>query len=210
MSITFGSNMITVGVVTVLAVVSPGPDFAVTMKSAVKGGRKAGLMTAMGIACGVAVHVAYTLLGLGYVVSAHAWVLDAVRYAGAAYLLWLGASAFFPSARKEAYPQDGRGQGTRGAWAAMRDGFFCNALNPKTVLFFVALFTQVVGPDVPLFTQAGVGVFISLVHLLWFSFVVVAMTNKRTLSLFHRWRGALERVVGSCLLGLGGKLLMDA
>jgi len=200
-----------VGIVTVLAVVSPGPDFAIILRNGLRYGRKMGLVTALGIAGGVVVHTSYVLLGLSYVVGEYTWLLELVRYAGAGYLIWLGVSAF--SLQKG---QDGErceiesGVASISVWRAFRHGFFCNALNPKTVLFFIALFTQVVSPSTSLAAKVGIGVCISLTHLLWFAFVVLVLTNSRTEVLVVRWRSGLEKVVGACLFGLGAKLALDA
>lgn len=202
------TNLIVVGMFTILAVVSPGPDFAIILRNGLRYGRKLGLATAMGIACGVVVHTTYTLLGLGYIVSTYAWVLESVRYVGAAYLVWLGVSAFIP--QKEGGPVQCAEESRQLSFGgAFRHGFFCNALNPKTMLFFIALFTQVVSPTTPLSVQVGVGVFISIAHLVWFSFVVLVLTDTRTLKLFGQWQRTLEKVVGGCLLGLGVKLVLD-
>jgi RhtB (resistance to homoserine/threonine) family protein len=205
------SNVLLVGIVTVLTVVSPGPDFAIIVRNGLRYGRKMGLITALGIAGGIVVHTSYTLLGLSYVVSEYSWLLEFVRYAGAGYLIWLGVSAFsLQKGQDEKMCEIESGVASISAWGAFRHGFFCNALNPKTVLFFIALFTQVVSPSTSLAARLGIGVFISLTHLLWFAFVVLALTNSRTEVLVARWRSGLEKVVGVCLFGLGAKLALDA
>lgn len=204
------TNVAAVAVVTVLAVISPGPDFALILRNSVRHGRGAGLASALGISCGVGVHVAYTLLGLGYLVAEYAWVVEAVRFLGAGYLVWLGVTAFLP-VRGESGPDRSGEFGPRaGFGAAFRQGFLCNALNPKTVLFFIALFTQVVGPDMPERMQVGVGVFIALTHLGWFSFVVLALTNPYSRRLFESWRHIIEKTVGGCLVCLGAALALDS
>ncbi|OBQ45791.1 hypothetical protein SP90_16145 [Halodesulfovibrio spirochaetisodalis] len=196
--------------VTLLAVISPGPDFAVIVRNGLRYGRKLGLATAFGIACGVIVHTTYTLLGLSYILSSYSWVLESVRYAGAAYLIWLGVSAFRPQNASLAQNCDTEESVNITHWAAFRNGFLCNALNPKTMMFFVALFTQVVAPDTPQYAQMGVAIFISLAHLIWFSFIVVALTDERSVTLVNKWKYSFEKVVGVCLVGLGAKLVFDA
>lgn len=93
------SNLMLVALVTVLAVISPGPDFAVIVRNGLRYGRKPGLATAAGIGSGVVVHTTYILLGLGYVVNTYSWVLEVIRYAGAAYLIWLGISSLMSSGK---------------------------------------------------------------------------------------------------------------
>ncbi|WP_432734520.1 LysE family translocator [Maridesulfovibrio sp. FT414] len=209
MSFIYESNLILAGAVTILAVISPGPDFAVIVRNGLMFGRRTGLMTAAGIACGVTVHVTYSLLGLGYLVSEFSWFLGVVRWVGAGYLIWLGISAFI----------SGKADGAEGSKSlscsrpvhgkAFVNGFLCNALNPKTMLFFMALFTQVVSPETPKVVLAGLGIFISAVHFIWFSFVVLVLTDSRFSTFFVRFKSHLEKLVGGCLLGLGVKLAVD-
>ncbi|WP_319759276.1 LysE family translocator [Maridesulfovibrio sp.] len=204
----FESNLLLIGTIAVLAVVSPGPDFAIIFRNGLRYGRRVGLVTALGIASGVVVHTTYALLGLSYIVAEYVWVLEFVRYAGAGYLIWLGVSAFKPPKKQEGNnAEDGPVLLSLGT--SFRQGFFCNVLNPKTMLFFIALFTQVITPSTSLGLKIGIGAFISLIHLIWFMFVVFVVTNNNTQKLVKNWRNVLEKVVGVCLLGLGAKLALD-
>lgn len=216
MSISIETNLLVVAGITLLAVISPGPDFAVILRNALRSGRGPGLATALGIGCGVVVHVTYTLLGLGWLVARYAWLLTAIRYAGAAYLVWLGCSAFLSRPAAPGRPQTsapGRPQAPAPGRADLRqafgNGFLCNVLNPKTVLFFIALFTQVVAPGTSLAAQVGIGAYIVLAHLAWFAFVVMVLTNPAALRVFNTWRRAVERGVGGCLIALGVTLAID-
>lgn len=204
------SNVLLVCLATILAVVSPGPDFAIILRNGLRYRRKLGLVTALGIACGVVVHITYTLLGLSYIVAKYTWVLEFIRYAGAGYLIWLGVSAFLPQKNQKLEYESDSEETSISGWGAFRNGFFCNALNPKTMLFFIALFTQVISPSTSLAMKACIGFFISVTHLLWFSFVVLVLTNSRTEIFVERWRNTFERVIGMCLFGLGAKLALDA
>lgn len=198
-------HLLVIAGVTLLAVISPGPDFAIVLRNSMRDGRSVGVMTALGIACGVSVHIAYTVPGFGFLVQEATWLLEVMRYLGAAYLIWLGVASF--RCRKGG-SDDGLATGnTLSAMAAVRQGFFCNALNPKTSLFFIALFTQVVDPATSFATQIGFGVFIALAHLLWFVFVAWCLTHQRLNILFARMKTGIERVVGVCLIALGGRLL---
>ena len=137
----------TVILVTSLAVISPGADFAMVTRTSLMESRRAGLWVALGIGCGVLIHVAYTLLGLGMVLQRLPWLFNLLRYAGAAYLVWLGISLWRgashangdrPESRSSAGP--GRRNAVKGH-APGRSlfvlGFLTNALNPKTALFIL-------------------------------------------------------------------------
>jgi RhtB (resistance to homoserine/threonine) family protein len=209
MNFTVETNLLAVAGITLLAVISPGPDFAVILRNALRSGRGPGLATALGIACGVVIHVTYTLLGLGWLVARYAWLLTAIKYAGAAYLIWLGCSAFFSRKDESGRPEVPAPAARADLRQALGNGFLCNVLNPKTVLFFIALFTQVVAPDTPVAAQVGIGAYIVLTHLAWFAFVVLVLTNPAALRIFSNWRRAVERGVGGCLVALGLTLALD-
>ena len=75
-----------------LAVVAPGPDFAVTIRQSVRFGRLVGICTALGIGAGISVHVLYTLLGVGALMHTTPWLLTVAKVIGGAYILYLGVS----------------------------------------------------------------------------------------------------------------------
>ncbi|WP_417794755.1 LysE family translocator [Terasakiella pusilla] len=199
-------QIIVVATITLLAVISPGPDFAVITKNSIMFGRKSGIATAFGIATGVCVHITYTLLGLGYLLAEAVWLLEVMRYGGAAYLIWLGISAFRTKNTHELEAPKTPDIQHKTDFQNFRNGFVCNALNPKTALFFIALFTQVVGTDTPLIIQAGFGLFIALAHFVWFAIVALFLTHNRFKQFFERAKTSIERIVGGCLVGLGLKL----
>lgn len=154
-------------------------------------------------------HVTYTLLGLGYLVSEFSWILGVIRCLGAGYLIWLGISAFIKSRSADSETVQAVSLNRPSLLRSFCNGFLCNALNPKTVIFFIALFTQVVSPGTPVAVLAGLGLFISGVHFIWFAFVVLLLTDSRCSRLFVRYRVQLEKFVGACLMGLGIRLAVD-
>lgn len=198
--------MISILVVTCLAVVSPGPDFAMTLRNSVRYGRSSGLLTALGIACGVSVHVSYTIFGFAYLLIQNTWLLDSMKIVGAGYLVWVGLSSFLPKRNQNDQIEASKDLSLAG-FAAFRNGFLCNALNPKTALFFIAVFTQVVSPETSLIGQLSIGVFIAIAHLIWFAFVAVLLTHNQLETLIVKSKSMIEKITGACLLGLGIKLL---
>ena len=210
------AEVLAVAVITCLAVLSPGPDFAMVTRIAVMRGRRAGVWCAIGIGCGVSVHLSYTLFGLGVAFAGEAWFLTTLRYLGAGYLILLGISAFWPDikARIAGDAQESVSDGGEPASAEQADGgsafwigFACNALNPKTMLFIVSLFSQVVSPRTTLGTELGYGLYVIACHMAWFSVVAAFLTLPIIQARIRRTRRWIERVVGICLSGLGVKLL---
>jgi len=192
-------ELFTVATITILAVISPGADFAMVSRNSMMMSRRAGGLTAVGISLGVLVHVAYSLLGVGLIISRSAVLFNLIKYLGAAYLVFLGVSMI------RARPAI-RGATPRPALSdagALRTGFLTNAANPKTTLFVVSLFTQVISPRTPLVVQLGYGAFMSLAHLAWFILVACAFSSAPAQRAAASYRHHVERGIGGVLVCLG-------
>lgn len=186
--------------ITILAVVSPGPDFAMVTRNSLLLSRRAGLLTALGIGGGVLVHVAYTILGVGILIQQSIWLFNALKLVGAAYLIWLGIRML---RTKDASDNASACAVALSDLAALRTGFLTNVLNPKTTIFVVSLFMQVVQPSTPLAVQIGYGAFISAAHIIWFGLVATFFSAggiRDRIIAVRRW---IDRVFGALLVGFG-------
>lgn len=148
--------------ITLFAVISPGPDFAMVTRNSLMLSRRAGIFTALGIGGGILVHVTYTLIGIGLIIQQSLWLFNMIKLIGAAYLIWLGIKMLRAKPTSE---QADMGVASVSDWVALRTGFLTNALNPKATVFIVSLFMQVVSPQTPLAVQIGYGIFISVAHI---------------------------------------------
>ncbi|MEU1196882.1 LysE family transporter [Streptomyces sp. NPDC005813] len=194
------TEILAVAVITVLAVVAPGADFAMVVRNSYLYGRRTGLLAATGVAAGVLVHVTYTMLGVGLLIASSTALFTVIKLIGAAYLVYIGVRTFRARGDVEV---DLENKTELTPWAALRTGFLTNVLNPKTTLFVVSTFAQVVSPGTPLYQQAGYGLFMSFAHLLWFGVVAVFFSHDRMRTLMLRGQKVLNKVIGSVLAGLG-------
>ena len=203
----YGAEFSAVAFAHLLAVASPGPDFAVVLKQSLLHGRRAALWTSVGVGCAISLHVAYTLLGIGFLLKSSPAAFSAVKCAGAAYLVWLGIGAL------RARPRHGLGAAgpppappsDRAAWTT---GFLTNALNPKATLFFLALFTVVVSPSTPRWVQAGYGAWMVAATAAWFSLISVFFTRESVRSAFLRHGHWIDRGMGALLLAFALRLAL--
>ncbi|QGZ32305.1 LysE family transporter [Stutzerimonas stutzeri] len=196
----------TVALVHLLAVASPGPDFAVVVRESVTRGRHSGCWTAIGVGSGILLHVGYSLLGIGLIVSQSIVLFNLFKWLAAGYLLYLGVQAL--RARPVAV-----GDLTRADSAAAQSrrraftvGFITNGLNPKATLFFLSLFTVVIDPHTPLAVQAGYGVYLAFATGLWFCLVAWLFSRERVRAGFARLGHWFDRITGAVLIGLGIRL----
>ncbi|MES2960458.1 MAG: LysE family translocator [Pseudomonadota bacterium] len=143
----FGTHDLALFAVTVLVInATPGVDLMFTLVSTLKGGVRAGLAAATGIGAGCVVHALAAAFGLAALLAASSAAFSVVKWAGAAYLLWLAIGMLRQGLRADA---DGDPAATVAAapspsspWSLLRQGFLTNVLNPKVALFFLALLPQ--------------------------------------------------------------------
>ncbi|MCT4334093.1 LysE family translocator [Paracoccus sp. YLB-12] len=119
---------------------APGQDVFFASACGIQGGPRAGALAGLGVGLGVLMHLTMATVGLGAVVAAHPQALLAIKYAGAAYLLWLAWKSW------SAGPVDPSARGSVRPWNIIRRGFMSNALNPKPVLFLLAFLPQFTNP----------------------------------------------------------------
>lgn len=141
---TIMAEFIAVILITILAVVSPGADFAIVTKNSYLYGRKIGVFTSLGISLGVLVHVTYTLVAVAFVMTYTPQILNIVKYIGALYLIYIGYKTF-----TQKPVLDTAALTSLGTLQAIKYGFFTNALNPKTTLFVISTYTQIVSLTTP-------------------------------------------------------------
>lgn len=197
------TELIAVAIITILAVISPGADFAMVTRNSYLYGRRAGLLAASGIALGVQVHVMYTMLGVGLLIAKSPSLYFAIKIIGAIYLIYIGYQTFF--ARAVVSTEAGEGQSLNNL-AALRAGFMTNAFNPKTTLFVLSTYTQVVQVDTSLPAQFGYGLFMSVAHWIWFSLVALFFSDHRLRAGMLRQQVILNRFIGAVLIALGVSL----
>jgi RhtB (resistance to homoserine/threonine) family protein len=196
-----------VAVAHLLAVVSPGPDFALVLKQSLSRGRRVALCTSFGIGTAILLHVSYSLLGLGLLLRGSEVWFNAVKYAGAAYIAWLGVQALRarprvtddPSVVVRAVQMDG----TR----AFVSGFLTNVLNPKATLFFISLFALAINPATPKSIQAAYGLWMAVATAAWFAIVSLLFTRPQVRATFWRHGHWIDRVLGVVFLAFAASLV---
>ena len=194
------AEILAVATITILAVISPGPDFAMVTRNSYPYGRRTGLLCALGIGLGVQVHVAYTVFGVSLLIAHAHQLLTVIKLLGAAYLIWIGLQTL---RNRTALSVDTSAAPAMSGAASLRMGFLTNALNPKTTLFVVSTYTQVVNVHTPLPMQFGYGLFMSITHWVWFSIVAWCFGSATLRAAMLRRQRLLDKLIGSTLCGLG-------
>lgn len=186
----------------IVGLISPGPDFTVVVRNSLIYSRKAGILTAIGVALGIFVHLSYILLGLGILIAKTEWIFLLIKCLGCSYLIYIGSKGLL--ARKQALEYKAPHQQKEiSTVVALRSGFLTNVLNAKCMLFFLSILTAFLKPNIPTVIIFIYGAIIFLTTLVWFFLVALCFSNKRlrhNFSNMHHW---IERVTGGLLILLG-------
>ena len=194
----------TLSVVAIMMAISPGADFVLVTRNSLGISRRAGLQTTLGIAIGNWVHISYCIAGLALVINTSSALFSSIKYLGAFYLIYIGISSI--KAKAAVANKQQADFPLMKPMRALTGGFLSNALNPKTTLFFLGIFTQLVTKETPIFIQLIYGGIISLTHLLWFSLLSYLLTHKKLLPKVQKYQVILNRLLGIILVALGLKL----
>jgi len=192
-----------------LVALIPGTGVVYTVSSAIGGGWRPGLFAAVGCTLGILPHMAAAMLGLSGVMQTGATVFEAVRWAGVAYLVFIGLSMFRGGGAMSVTGAAGTSASTA---AVVRRGILLNLLNPKLTLFFFAFLPQFLDADAGLLDARliGLGGLFMLVTFVVFAgyAYVSAVFRDRVLSapVAQRW---VERTIGSLLIGFAAKLALS-
>ncbi|XOB61769.1 LysE family translocator [Campylobacterota bacterium DY0563] len=186
----------------VLALLSPGPDFAMILKQSVTYGKRSSIFSSIGIGLGISVHIIYSILGIGLIISKSIILFNIIKYLGAAYLIYIG----YQSLKSKGIKLDNSVSKASKNMSDIKSfwlGFLCNALNPKATLFFLSMFTVVISIDTPLYIQAFYGLFCILATIIWFTSLSLILSHNKVrefLNSFGKW---FDRAIGSVLILLG-------
>jgi threonine/homoserine/homoserine lactone efflux protein len=197
--------------ISIIVIVTPGPDTAMTIRNTLLGGRAGGVATAFGVAAGQAIWALATSAGLVAVLLASEPLFLAVKWAGAAYLIWLGGQALLAAWRGHGVDAARNGPGPRlGARAAFGQGVISDLGNPKMAVFFASVLPQFAPQGDGMFsTLVGLGLVFSLLTLLWLAAYAVALARAGDMFRRSAIRRTLEGITGAVLIALGLRLAAE-
>ena len=192
-----------------LALISPGPDFAIVLKSSLAHTRKKALLVALGIAAGVIFHVSYAILGLDFI-QQRAYLTVLLRYIGSIYLIYIGIKSL--GARPEKITIDSHNISKENKiltpGQAFKLGFLTNILNIKASFFTLSIFSAMLKPETNIITKFFYGGFIVVTVFLWFALVATLFTSGPVQKRFFNSKHWLERLCGVALLSFGLRLII--
>ncbi len=200
-----------------VAVASPGPDFAVVLKHSITYGRRCAIYTSLGVGAAILLHITYTLVGIGLLITQTPWLFDLFKYAAAAYLTYIGFSALrspppqtdvAQAQSSNPAPKTAENYSEISNKRAFWMGFLTNGLNPKATLFFLSLFSVIVSAETPNSVRLVYGIYMSVATAAWFSFLSMILSMNGVRSFLLQKGYWFDRLMGIILISLAVKLVL--
>ena len=201
-------QVLTFALVAALMTISPGADTFLVVRNTLRGGRVDGWMTVAGICSGLFVHALLSALGVSALLAHSATAFLILKIAGAAYLAWLGVQSLRSAARGDAAaaPPDVTRSRVPAA-RSFREGFLTNLLNPKVIVFYLALLPQFLSPGDAVLPKS---LLLTAIHfaegILWLGFVAWGVDRSRRFFLRPLLRRWMDALCGTVLVALGLRL----
>ncbi len=204
----FDSQVLAFTLLAALMTVSPGADTLLVVRNVLRGGRRDGVVTAFGICSGLYVHALLSALGISVLLLHSATAYTALKIAGAVYLVWLGLQSLRSAAAELPQATAASAQAARvPSWRSWREGFITNVLNPKVIVFYLALLPQFIGADDPVLAKSLLLTAIHVVEgIVWFAIVSFLVDRSRSFFLRPLLRRWIDGLCGAFLVALGLRL----
>jgi threonine/homoserine/homoserine lactone efflux protein len=189
-----------------LALLSPGPDFFLIVRSAVVNGRRVASGVCLGIALANGFYIALAISGVA-VLQEVSGLMNALTWGGCAYLAWLGWRFLTARGDVSRPSEQGRAAAPGSWWRECRVGLLSGLLNPKNSLFYASLFSLGFGPSTPVAVQVAYGVWMFAVVLLWDLGIARAAGHPPVVKRFMAHVRKVERATGVILLSLAAGIV---
>jgi threonine/homoserine/homoserine lactone efflux protein len=193
---------VSLGLMNLLAAMAPGPDFAIVVHQVLQHGRRAGCWTALGISLALLVHMSYCAFGLTLIIQQAHWALVGIKFLGGSYLIYLGITAF-RSATTTKSEITLKTPPSMSPFQACRAGFLTNVLNPKAMLFVLAMFTMVSSHGLHGLQRAFIAAEVCLIVFVWFCGLSWMMTHPKVYRHFRDYQLLITKVMGVVFILFG-------
>ncbi|BCS99130.1 threonine transporter RhtB [Desulfoluna limicola] len=196
-----------------LLTITPGMDTILVIRNTTRGGMKDGFFSSLGICSGLFLHATFSAVGISVILLHSAFAFGMLKLIGAGYLIWLGAASLRSAVRK---PDDADqaeippGFGDFRISRSLREGFLSNALNPKTIVFYMAFLPQFIDPTRPaLFQALGLTGLHFVIAMVWQTLLASMVERAKVILMKEKVRRCLDGVTGSLMVMFGLLLAWD-
>ncbi len=201
------SIFLTIAVLHLFAVASPGPDFILVSRQCLRYGRRIAIWTSLGIAIGILFHVALSLTGLSILLQNQPDLFWYIKLLASLYIGYLGIVSLVSKSSNKLV-EDATGQAGN-QLRSVTTGLLTNVLNPKALIFFITVFAVAINKETGVFVKSLLGIYMSVATFIWFALVSILLTNKKAIERFKKAIPLLEKVTGFFLLLIAIQILFQ-
>jgi threonine/homoserine/homoserine lactone efflux protein len=208
------SVVLTVLLLYVAIVVSPGPNFALISRLALRGEDRAAWGATLGLATAATFYGVLAMVGLSALLQQLGWLTRIVQIGGGLYLAWLGVQAWRHAGSttttiETATGREAANERRREAMRGLRLGAMVNLSNPKAIAFFVSLYAVAVPPDAALWAKGMILASSFAIEIVWYGLVILALSTGRARRIYDRFGAWIERAIGTLLIAFGIRLAIE-
>ena len=191
-------------IVCALGAMSPGPSLAVVLRNTISGGRSQGVLTGIGHGIGFTIYAFLAVTGLSAILVVNESTFTFLQWSGAVILLWLSYNmlTYQPSGKSTEYQNSGR----RG----FAEGFMISFLNPKILVFLVAVFSQFIDPNMTSSDSIVMAIVAGLIDTVWYVLVATFLAGTSIIDKLRANSILVDRMIGSALLVLAILLIVKS
>ncbi|RJT22359.1 threonine export protein RhtC [Buttiauxella izardii] len=200
---------LTVAVLHIVALITPGPDFFFVSQTAVSRSRKEAMMGVLGITGGVMVWSGVALLGLNLILEKMAWLHSIIMVGGGLYLCWMGYQMLRSALKKEKPSEELPAVELAHGGRSFLKGLLTNLSNPKAIIYFGSVFSLFVGNDVGSAERWGLFVMIALETFAWFTVVASLFAMPQMRRGYQRLAKWIDGTAGALFAGFGIHLIIS-
>ena len=198
--ITFGQ----VFIVCLLGAMSPGPSMAVVINNAIFKGRYNGILTSIGHGIGIAIYATFAVLGLGLIIETNLFIFNGLKILSIIFLIFIGIKSILNKEKLSLEKKD-----IKKNTISFLQGFSISILNPKILVWFIAIYSQFMSTDNELIFNIYLVSIAGIVDACWYILLTFAVTTASTLSFFQTKSNIIQRVQGFLFITIGLMLLVN-
>ena len=187
-----------------MGAMSPGPSLAVVLRNTISGGRTQGVMTGIGHGIGFGIYAMIAVTGLSAILIADETKFDLLQWAGVVVLLWLSYNML--THQPSGNPEEHQSSGRRG----FVEGFMISFLNPKILVFLVAVFSQFIDPQMTDTDRVTMAVIAGIIDTTWYILVAAVLSGTTIIDKLRENSTVVDRMIGSVLLILAMVLVVKS
>ena len=198
--ITFGQ----VFIICLLGAMSPGPSMAVVINNAIFKGRNNGILTSIGHGIGIAIYATFAVLGLGLIIETNLFIFNGLKILSIIFLIFIGIKSILNKEKLSLEKKD-----IKKNTISFLQGFSISILNPKILVWFIAIYSQFMSTDNELIFNIYLVSIAGIVDACWYILLTFAVTTASTLSFFQTKSNIIQRVQGFLFITIGLMLLVN-